>query len=204
MSNVFCAGSIRANLLANDSLFSILLDPRHLIFLARQPQPPMKNRFALFALATTATLALSAVAGPLDRPGATPAASPAPGGAATPKPGVGTSTALAPSIKSMKVMGIVVQKQPNGVVLNPIIQRGDNKPKDFFFVEGDFPKAFNGDKVTCMATDSGMYDYKPTAGGAVVAQARSVNNAPNQKGAPNNTVPVGQAGQIRKMTFVRW
>ena len=159
----------------------------------------MKNLTAALALATTATLAFTALAGPFDKPGATPAP-----GAATPKAtGVGTSTALAPAVKSMKVMGIVVQKQPNGVVLNPILQRGNEKPKDFFFVEGDFPKAFNGDKVTCMASDSGMYDYKPTAGGAVVAQARSGTGANQKPGGPNQ-VPVGQAGQIRKMTFVRW
>lgn len=161
----------------------------------------MKNLSVFCAVAVTVALPLTALAGALDKPGATPAASPAPG-AATPKPGVGTSTALAPAVKSMKVMGIVVQKQPNGVVLNPIMQRGDNKPKDFFFVEGDFPKAFNGDKVTCMATDSGTYDYKPTAGGAVVAQAKAATGPKN--GANTNQVPVGQAGQIRKMTFVRW
>jgi hypothetical protein len=161
----------------------------------------MKNLTPLLALATVATFSFAALAGPLDKPGATPAASPAPG-AATPKPGgVGTSTALAPSIKALKVMGIVVQKQPNGVVLNPILQRGENKPKDFFFVEGDFPKAFNGDKVTCMATDSGMYDYKPTGGGG--AKAATGNNQGKSGNGPNQ-VPTGQAGQIRKMTFVRW
>ncbi|HEV7405874.1 MAG TPA: hypothetical protein VGO11_23215 [Chthoniobacteraceae bacterium] len=154
----------------------------------------MKNLTSLLAVAALAALPFTAFAGALDRPGTATPAPGAPGATpAAPANGVGTSTALAPSIKSLKVMGIVVQKQPNGIVINPIIQRGKEKPKDFVFIEGDFSKSFNGDKVTCMATDSGTYDYKPT-GAAIAAPGKSATG----------TVPVGQAGQIRKMTFVRW
>jgi hypothetical protein len=132
----------------------------------------MKNLTPLFVLATSATLSFTVLAGPLDRPGAKATPVPVAPGA------VGTNTALAPSVKSLKIMGTVVQKQPNGVVLDPAYQRGKEKPKGYVFVEGDFPKSFVGDKVTCMATDSGAYEYKFSPGA------------------------VGE--QVRKMTFVRW
>ncbi len=136
----------------------------------------MKKLAPLLLLATTAALSFTALAGALDKPGAK--ATPAP---STPGP-VGSNTTLAPGVKSFKVAGQVVQKDDKGVVVFTPLQRSKEKPSGLVYVEGDFPKGFVGSTVTCMASDSGTYDYKPTPG---------AQNA-------------GLAGAIRKMTFVRW
>jgi hypothetical protein len=136
----------------------------------------MKNLTSLLALAVTAALPFTAFAGALDRPGAK--ATPAP---STPGP-VGSNTSLAPGVKSFKVAGLVVQKDEKGVVVSTPLQRSKEKPSGLIYVEGDFPKGYVGSMVTCMASDSGTYDYKPTPG---------MQNA-------------GLPGAIRKMTFVRW
>lgn len=135
----------------------------------------MKKLTPLIALVTMAALSFTALAGALDKPGAKATPAPSTPGA------IGSNNTLAPAAKTFKVSGQVVQKDDKGVVVFTPLQRSKEKPSGLVYVEGDFPKGFVGSIVTCMASDNGTYDYKPTPG----------------------TLNAGLAGAIRKMTFVR-
>lgn len=103
------------------------------------------------------TLALAAIArenyaGSLDRPGS--GLQPSQGGLAAP---VGESYRLA---------GLVIQKLPNGLLVDTPQIRSSSKPRGVVFVEGSFPMVFSGDRVSIMVRDAGTMTYT-AAGGSI-------------------------------------